>query len=320
MSQSNTLGMRIFKLALLVVVLTTNACHSSSDSDNGTPPNDELLTPALSESNWRFVVGEVFDVFTQAIYDDQLIQPAYSTIAGQDYQFPFANSDYETYSENECTNGGVVTQRRSPTSCDGRCFSSTRMLYACSSSGHSLLGRVETESDYSGLTRMYDALAITSGGGQKSTIDGNLGINRLGSKISDNIRRSATLSRYESTTKSGTTVLVDVDTVFGYGTDQGDDTASAELQGTLVLRSPNTGDAIISATVTVPFINENSEERRFPRGTLKLQAEDGSRIELTADNGNIDTFDVILNNDDVNTVTLSEPWSDWIERLSFNQP
>ena len=320
MSLSNTLGMKTLKLALLVAVLTTNGCHSSSDNENGTPPNDELLTPALSESNWRLVVGEVFDVFTQAIYDDQLIQPAYSTIEGKDYQFPFANSDYETYSENECTDGGVVTQRRSPISCDGRCFSSTRMLYACSSSGHSLLGRVDTESDYSGLTRMYDSLAVTSGGGQQSSIDGNLGIYRSGSKISDNIRRNATLSRYESTSNSGTTVLIDVDTVFGYGTDQGDGTASAELQGTLVIRSPNTGDVIISAIVTVPFINENSEERRFPRGTLKLQAEDGSRIELTADNGNIDTFDVILTNDDVDTITVTEPWDDWIERLSFNQP
>lgn len=317
MSLSKTLNMRLLRLVLLVVIMTINACHSSSDND--TPPNHEISTPALSESNWRFVVGEVFDVFTQAIYDDQLIQPAYSVITGQDYHFLFANSDYESYSENECTDGGVVTQRRSPTSCDGRCFSSTRMLYACSFSGHSLLGRVETESDYSGSTRMHDTLAITSGDGQQSYIDGSIGINRLGSKISNNIRRSSTLSRYESTTSSGTTVLTDVDTVFGYGTDQGNGTASAELQGALLLRSPVTGDVIISATVTVPFINENSEERRFPRGTLKLQAEDGSHIELTADNGNKDSFDIILSNDDVDTITLSEPWGDWIERLSFNQ-
>ncbi len=113
-------------------------------------------------------------------------------------------------------------------------------------------------------------------------------------------------------------MLIDVDTVFGYGIDQGNDTASAELQGTLVLRSPGTGDVTISAAVTVPFINENSEERRFPRGTLELQAEDGSRIELTADNGDIDTFDVVLSNDGVETISLSEPWDDWIERLSFN--
>lgn len=176
----------------------------------------------------------MFDVFTQAIYDDQIIQPAYSTIAGQDYQFPFANFNYESYS--------------------------------------------------------------------------------------DNVRRSATLSRYESTTNSGTTVLIDVDAVFGYGTDRGGDTASAELQGTLILRSAGTGDVTISAAVTVPFINENSEERRFPRGTLELKAEDGSRIELTAANGVTDTFDVILNNNGVDTIRLSEPWDNWNERLSFNQP
>ncbi len=320
MSLSKTLRMRILTLALLLTVLTMNACHSSSDNDNGPPPNDELSTPALSESNWRSVVGEVFDVFTQAIYDDQLLQPEYSTIAGQDYQFPFENSNYQSYSENECTDGGVVTQRRSPTSCDGRCFSSTSMLYACSSSGYSWLGRLDTESGYSSVTRMYDALTITSTDGQRSYIDGTIGINRLGSKISDKVRLNAALSRYESTSSNGTTVLTNVDTVFGYGTDQGDDTASAELQGTLVIRSSNTGDTTITATVTVPFLNENSEERRFPRGTLELQAEDGSRIELTADNGDRDTFDVTLSNNGVDTLTLSEPWGDWIERLSFNQP
>ncbi len=316
MSITRNLRMTIARLVLLLSVLSIHACHSSSDND--TPPSDDALTPVLSESNWRLVFGEVFDVFTQSIYDNQLRRPEYSTIAGQDYYFPFANSSLATYSDNDCIDGGVATHRSSPQSCSGRCFSSTTMLYACSSSDHSMLGRMDIESDYSSSTNTYDALAVTYVDGKKASITGNLGLMRLGTKYSSNLRRSATLSRYESTTNSATTVLIDVDTVFGYGTDQGNSTASAELQGTLVLRSPSTGDDSISATVTVPFINENSEERRFPRGTLELQAEDGSRIEITADNGDIDTFDVILSNDGVETIRLSEPWDDWIERLSFN--
>ncbi len=317
MSITRNLRMTIARLVLLLAVLSIHACHSSSDNDN--PPSDDALTPALSESNWRLVLGEVFDAFTQSIYDDQLRQPEYSTIAGQVYWFhPFQDPRYDTYSENDCIDGGVATYRRSPVSCSGHCFSSTVMLYACSTSDHSLLGRMDTESDFSSSTRMYDALTVTYVDGKQSSITGNLGFIRLGTKLSANLRRSATLSRYESTTNSATTVLIDVDTVFGYGTDGSNGTASAELQGELVLRSPGTGDDIISATVTVPFINENSEERRFPRGTLELQAEDGSRIEITADNGDIDSFDVILSNVGVETIRLSEPWDDWIERLSFN--
>lgn len=64
--------------------------------------------------------------------------------------------------------------------------------------------------------------------------------------------------------------------------------------------------------------SEISENRRFARGTLELQAQDGSRIVLTADNEDAETFEVIVSRDNVDTVVLSEPWADWIERLSFD--
>ncbi len=319
MSMFDNTSVQTIKLALLTVFLTLNACHSSSDNDNNNPYNDDL-TPVLSESNWRLVVGDVFDVFTHAIYDDQLISPEYSTIEGRRYEFPFANSNYASYSENACAAGGVVTQRRSPTSCDGRCFSSTRMLYACASSDLSLLGRIDVSSDFSSTANTYDALSLKVANIKQSLISGSLGFYRLGSEISSNIRRSAKITRYESTQSSGKIVLIDVDTVFGYGTDSGDGTASAQMQGTLALSSPRTGDTMITATVTTPFINENSEQRRFSRGSLELQAEDGSRLVLTAKNENAETFNVILSNDSADTITLSEPWDDWIERLSFTQP
>ena len=302
-------------LLMLLIILSTNGCHSSSN--NVSAPNDDDVTPTLSETNWRPIIGEVFDVFTQAIYNDQLIQPAFSTIEGQRYEFPFVNSNYANYTENKCTEGGVITHRSSPTSCDGRCFSSTTMLYGCTSNGLSYLGRIETDSGYSSSSKMHDALTLTIGDSQQFYINGTLGFSRLGSKISGNIRRNAMVSRYESSSDSGIIVLTDVETVFGYGTDQGDATASAELQGQFIIRSPATGDVSISASVSEPFINENSDVRRFPSGMLTLKAEDGSRIDITASNGDADTFDISVSSRDNDAVNFSEPWDTWIERLSF---
>ncbi len=279
-----------------------------------------VAAPILSQKNWFLVVGAVFDVYTHAFYGDTLERVTrfdYTDLPERRYDFPYSNSPVEYYAEYDCTDGGLVTRRGSPVSCDGRCRTVTQMFYACAIADASLLGRLVANSDYTASSDTFESLSITQSDGSSTFIDGTLSKSTIGSIYSDDFRVFAELLRYEASISTGTTLLTNVDSVFGYGRDEGGGTASAELSGSLTMASPLIDNASVTVTTPVRFVNESSELRTFPVGTLRIDAEDGSAIELEADNGDASSFAITLSVNGVIQESSTEQWDDWLEWLSF---
>ena len=276
--------------------------------------------PTLRLTNYFLIVGQVFDFFSQTAYDDRVKKAGWQDVdstAIRTYSLNYTNTGYAYYSEIDCINGGLATDRGSPVSCDGRCRMTTRLYYACGVDNTVLSGRIDTNSGYSSMSYTFNELSILQDNQRTLFMSGRLAGRQLGSIIDSAYERSALIERYESPDFQGATVVTDVNTVFSYGTvGVTEPTGSARLAGSLTLRSPVTGNKTVAVTTPLEFSNGSSGDQRFVQGEMQLLADDGSRLILNADNGNPDTLEVTLTLDGSSS-TFSEPWTTWIDHLPF---
>ncbi len=128
----------------------------------------------------------------------------------------------------------------------------------------------------------------------------------------------AGLAHYEAGRFEGATIMSDVDTLFAYGNEcQTQD--RAELSGGFSVQAPETGNKLLTVTVTVPFRNEASQSRTFPIGRMLITAGDSTTLLLDADNGDPASLSVRLANGDTVLQTTNESWDLWLDVLTFDE-
>jgi len=117
---------------------------------------------------------------------------------------------------------------------------------------------------------------------------------------------------------AGTIELTDSQTYFSYCVACWS-SAISQLGGTQVLRTPITGSHSLTVKTVVDFENNISAGDTFTVGKLVIEADDGSRIELNADNGIPTEVDIaVVSNKKI--VHTTEPWHIWIYDWNFQIP
>lgn len=96
------------------------------------------------------------------------------------------------------------------------------------------------------------------------------------------------------------------------------------VTGRFFLKSPSTDNEFLNIEIAQPIRHEIIQQAGayegtfFEVGTLLISAGDGNRLTLEANNGNIDTFDIVVDQPNQAQVRATLNWADWAEELSFN--
>lgn len=100
-------------------------------------------------------------------------------------------------------------------------------------------------------------------------------------------------------------------------------TRTTLITGRFFLKSPISENEFLRVHSPDPiFYNvlqrDGYDGSHFEWGTLVISAGDGNRMTLEVDNGNVDTFDVLVDQPGQPQLRVSHNWADWQELSSFN--
>jgi len=91
------------------------------------------------------------------------------------------------------------------------------------------------------------------------------------------------------------------------------------LSGTQKLRTSVTGSNTLAVSTVVDFENNTAAGAEFTVGKMVIEADDGSKIELNADNGAHAEVIVTVASNQTN-VSITEPWRTWIYDWNIQIP
>lgn len=127
----------------------------------------------------------------------------------------------------------------------------------------------------------------------------------------------------DSHTADGSLILGAMSTQFGYET--GGPRQHAWMSGSFTVSSRFTNGTLMHVSTPVAFGSPATRSAsapprgwNFTQGQLELIAEDGSRLLLDADTGDVDTVSITLVND-LGVDTFESPWAPWQARLRFDR-
>ena len=290
----------------------------NDEGQRGPRSQVELSTPALqptlNSDNYSEIVGYVLSLYERASYDIGYLG-LYQYYFDNDPEFDDPLIVQATY---DCPNEGTgqANVQRNDTNAVTQleflfmeCEWRDRVYEGDATIEHSsLFGPRGQGSD----AYAFDELSVTDASGQQTLATGSLVDVLIACRHGPDYQSwQNSLSSLVTRDRRGDTVLTNIDTKTLYGFKGCTFPAVAELSGSLSVRSQSTGNKTLQVDTPVPLSNPAEASRKFTTGTLRISAEDGSLIELRADEGDTDTVGISLTVHG-SVESFPVPWDTWV--------
>lgn len=297
------------------VVTSEPIVQAQSDDqafDSNSPEAE--LTSIITTDNANAIILQAFEVFSGRAYDRRLT--AYPYVRQAPSLTPARNAlgEHFYYETLACENNGEKSENIFDGENELAGFIFYDTTYAnCVVGGEALNGRAVLSGDTcctAGYQKEFsnDFSVAFGGGGGRMDVSGIYRYEYRSSPEYLNIYPvSVENFNYELAYSGGALSILNATTRKN----------ATELFGSFQMSPPVIGNQPLSVDITQKF--ENSEERlsnlSYARGVMRIQADD-SEIILNADNQNPDTVTVTINARG-ETITRTEPWSNWFDALSY---
>lgn len=308
---------RVISVCAVSVLLTS--CGSSSNT-NEAPPNDDA--PAIiNNDNYLSVVELVLNSYTGKTYSRTIL-------SGDDFlrnNEPFSSRQSDsntTVYEYACENDGLVTVSVSKTgNFKNRLHANFNhcLWREATLRGQMIINQFDVRFYSTGGTYSFTDFSVVDTDGYDLLINGMVTHSLERPWQNDTHVWNNTLDSLIHHSATGTTELTNIDTHLFFCVSCWTVAPHSGISGSLIVNSSETGNTALNVKTLIDFENKATSSGEFTVGKMRIDAADGSYIELDADNGNPADISVLLvtNND---TINLILPWSTWFYDLNFEVP
>lgn len=306
-------------LCLCIACVLLVSCDSSNNSNN--IPTDDNAQPILNSENYERIVEVVLNTYTGK-NDSRTI------LSGDEFLHsnePLSSSQIDTdttVNHYSCENDGTVSAtvlrtgnfRNRIEANFNNCLWRGKTL-----SGEMVLNQRDQRFYSSGGDYSFSEYNVVDANDDKVSFQGAVTHTVNSADQNDTHIWHNKLDSFVYTSTTGTRELSNVDARLFFCLNCLTVAPHSGISGSFTVKSPETGHNLLTVTSPIDFENNASAGGIFTVGKLRIEAADGSYIELNADNDNPAEVSVLIAADDSMT-KFPQPWKTWLYDFNFEVP